>query len=55
VSSNCAESTVIFSKAPLEHRFVEAVGCRHGENGLRDNTVRKSVCHWTIIWPVIFG
>ena len=55
VGSNCAESTVIFSKVPLEDRFVEAVGCRHGESGLCNNTARKSVCHCTMIWPVIFG
>jgi len=55
VRSNCAESTLTFSQIASDHRIVEGVICRQGKKPIRGRTIQKSVCHCTMIWPIIFG
>ena len=55
VRSNCAESTLMFSQIASDHRIVEGAICRQGRKPIRSRTIQKSVCHCTMIWPIIFG
>ena len=53
--SNCADSTLTFSQVGSGLRIVEGVICRQGKKPIRGRTIQKSVCHCTMIWPIIFG
>ena len=55
VRSNCAESTLTSSQVASDHHIVEGVICRQRKKPTRGRTIQKSVCHCTMIWPIIFG